>query len=334
MAKFLNKKEQVYDIELTTYGRHLLSKGTFKPVYYAFYDNNIIYDKKYTNSASAENQSIIHNRIKNDTQYIESLTLFRDLDETLNGFRGGTAGTYDQPREIDRASLPESDIFKIDGSISDVNSGAEIDRAPAWKVVSIQSRIVSTQNRDSANNSLIPQINIESTYVKRIKNNTLDFDPTSFRRVGDKTAVFSDGKVIQIEHQDPFYYVEELNTILLTENFEIEVYEILDVSGDNTPQQLNRKYFRRNSPQVQNGFLVSETPDRLSDTELSADSVEYYFDVLTDRNSDRKIACRATTDFSKESYYIDLDFDCRDKRGDSLFYDIYGTVTEPEICQT
>jgi len=48
MAKFLNKKEQVYDLKLTSYGHYLLSIGTFKPVYYTFLDDNIIYDKSYT----------------------------------------------------------------------------------------------------------------------------------------------------------------------------------------------------------------------------------------------------------------------------------------------
>ena len=44
MAKFLNKKEQVFDLKLTSYGNYLLSQGNFKPVYYAFYDDNVVYD--------------------------------------------------------------------------------------------------------------------------------------------------------------------------------------------------------------------------------------------------------------------------------------------------
>ena len=84
MAKFLNKKEQVYDLQLTTYGRHLLSTGRFKPTYYAFYDDNVIYDLKYANGGVAETQSTVHDRIKNETQYLESVTLFRDLEQTLN----------------------------------------------------------------------------------------------------------------------------------------------------------------------------------------------------------------------------------------------------------
>ena len=47
MAKFLNKKEQVYDLQLTSYGHYLLSIGSFKPKYYTFLDDNILYDKRY-----------------------------------------------------------------------------------------------------------------------------------------------------------------------------------------------------------------------------------------------------------------------------------------------
>ena len=42
--EFFNKKEEVIDLKLTQFGRHLLSKGKFKPVYYSFFDDNIMYD--------------------------------------------------------------------------------------------------------------------------------------------------------------------------------------------------------------------------------------------------------------------------------------------------
>ena len=41
MPNFFDKKEEVINIELTQYGKHLLSKGKFRPEYYAFYDQRI-----------------------------------------------------------------------------------------------------------------------------------------------------------------------------------------------------------------------------------------------------------------------------------------------------
>ena len=87
MAKFLNKKEQVYDLKLTSYGHHLLSTGKFKPVYYAFYDDNVIYDIRYASgsaSASIEPQNNIHERIKENTSYLEGQVLFSEVERNIN----------------------------------------------------------------------------------------------------------------------------------------------------------------------------------------------------------------------------------------------------------
>ena len=77
--KFLNKKEQVIDFKLTSYGNYLLSQGKFKPEMYAFYDDNVIYDASYVGLTEKQNE--IHERIKNNTSYIESLVLFEDVED-------------------------------------------------------------------------------------------------------------------------------------------------------------------------------------------------------------------------------------------------------------
>ena len=41
---FFNQKEEVLQIELTQYGKYLLSRGKWKPAYYAFFDDDVIYD--------------------------------------------------------------------------------------------------------------------------------------------------------------------------------------------------------------------------------------------------------------------------------------------------
>ena len=49
---FFNKKEEVIDIQLTRYGKVLLSEGNFKPAYYQFFDDDIIYSQKSPNYTS------------------------------------------------------------------------------------------------------------------------------------------------------------------------------------------------------------------------------------------------------------------------------------------
>ena len=41
--EFFNKKQDVIDLQLTNFGRHLLSKGKFKPVYYSFFNMDNVY---------------------------------------------------------------------------------------------------------------------------------------------------------------------------------------------------------------------------------------------------------------------------------------------------
>ena len=52
---FFNKKEEVIQIKLTQYGKHLLSKGKFKPTYYAFFDDSVLYDSNYAGHTEVQN---------------------------------------------------------------------------------------------------------------------------------------------------------------------------------------------------------------------------------------------------------------------------------------
>ena len=63
------------------------------------------------------------------------------------------------------------------------------------------------------------------------------------------------------------------------------------------------------------------------------ESVAYYFDFLVDGQISHDKACKAASQFNRNSYYIDLDFECENiKETNPLHIDIYGKVTEPEIC--
>ena len=63
MAKFINKKVQVFDLQLTTYGRRMFSVGSFRPTYYTFFDDNVVYDSRYI-SLTGSAQNSINERVK------------------------------------------------------------------------------------------------------------------------------------------------------------------------------------------------------------------------------------------------------------------------------
>ena len=330
MATFIDKKERVFDIELTSYGKYLLSVGKFKPSYYAFYDDNIIYDKQYAHSTATENQNDIDARIKN-TQYIESLVLFRDVEETLNNGEGAS-DWYNQNAITSGQQGPTKDIFKMDAPIGDAAIEGNTNKSPAWKIVGLQGKIQSVTETDATNNSIVPQINITATYNKKVveANAVISDDP--IRNSVVQTATFVDGKKIILKLEDPMYYIEEVNSPIFVKNFDIEIFEVLTSSNEDAYEQLSRKNFKSKSKQIVNGFMVSDKIEDM-EKEITTNDVEYYFDVLADQDIDQEIACKAAIHFNKKSYYVDLDFECEEKIDDGVFYDIYGTSTEPEICQ-
>ena len=78
---FFNKKNEVISIELTSYGKYLLSKGKFKPVYYEFLDTDILYDGNY--GGLTENRNDIADRIKNETPRLKPQYVFTGVETKL-----------------------------------------------------------------------------------------------------------------------------------------------------------------------------------------------------------------------------------------------------------
>lgn len=69
---FFNKKEDVLDVQLTQLGKYQLSKGTFKPKFYVFSDDEILYDVSYAGGAE-EKARDTSNRIQRETQRLKTL---------------------------------------------------------------------------------------------------------------------------------------------------------------------------------------------------------------------------------------------------------------------
>jgi len=328
--KFLNKKEQVFDIQLTPYGKQKLSMGELKPTHYAFFDDNILYDIEYAHSGASEVQNDTHKRIKEETQYLESQVIFKQV---LSGtmVAGGTFTEITIPQP---ASLYTRESYIGDALLQ----SQEQDVAPAWKVIAMQGTISSSNSFLAGtldNNSQIQrernggitQINIDANYELKAQQGSFRTSVDNVRNIQDTSQIFSDDTVVRLISEDALVYVEELNTELLTENFDIEVFEVPE-SGETG--ELRRLYFENEAPQVVNGMLVRSTPFAVNQS-LTTSSVEYYFSIDKDYQIEPKIACKYLNQFNTEDYLIDLDFDCEEQDED-LFFDIYGRVTESEIC--
>jgi len=353
MAKFINKKEQVFDIQLTPYGRHLMSLGTFQPSYYAFFDDNIIYDGNYAGITETQNE--IGQRIKKDTQYMEGLVLFENVEDVLTNTnppitQEGSDISYFEVDVNPMQITPRKDSYRYTSMIGDAYLDGEQQIAPGWKVVTLNGKITGTSPEDTKNDIKIPQVHIELNYEKTITDADFgtELREEHLRKAISRTRPFGDNKLIQLVSDDLLVYVEELNTDMLTENFDIEIFEIEDdaasLGGSHLERRdaFRRKYFKEDHQRIMGSLITPESLNafdpvdddiRNIDLNYTTSSVGYYFDVLKDYQIDPEIACKNAEVFNRESYYIDLDFDCKRADGDSNIYvDLYGPVTEPEIC--
>ena len=357
MASILDKKERVIDFKLTPYGRYKLSIGTFKPVYYSFYDAGIIYDGAYAGIWN-EKQNDINVRIKEETHYLTTQAVFEpvgDLPPAAQAFvtAGGTffpdlpggplegdaypIGFFPVDKFPDAGSIPAADFYNIDASIGDAHfDGPTQQNAPAWKVVTLEGEISGSRYRNNDNLDGgkvvldIPQIDITLNYVKKVDDRRFTPDPNSIYDIIGSTEAFSDNRVVRVVEDNLLTYLEEVNTDTLVENFEIEVF----VTGSD--DTLKRKFFENHPEQIVGGYMTSPQPLNNSSAIYTTSSVEYYFDVLTDSQINQEIACRGATTFNRGSYYVDLDFDCESEDMENVYYDIYGSAVgteDIEICQ-
>jgi len=351
MGKFLNKKERVIDFKLTSYGKHVLSDGNFKPTYYAFFDDNVIYDSAYMNISESQNDT--NKRIKVDTQYLEGQILFQDVEAQPDYTSIVESGEYsssaaDNTRKIafkytttPTYNLPRKDVFRFEQMIGDALLETEGQEIPAWKIAALDGQFDTITQKDNTFPSAsveIPQINIEANYRLKI-GNTQTVSYTAPDVLGTDAqwqgqVLFANNEFVFLEKDDMTFYIEEMNTILLNKNFDVEVFEVTS-SASGSDDLLFRKQFKKDFKSLNGGNITKDYFDNLNNQyiEPTPDDVEYYFNIYRDHSVNHATACKGAEIFNKDSYYIDLDFDCEIFTEDGVYYDIYGIVTEPEICQ-
>ena len=121
---FFNKKEEVFDIELTSYGKYLFSKGKFKPAYYAFSDDEIIYDPSYSSSGSVELGEETFRRIVQNGISTKALYEGESAESRIHQLNGHTIRTDKSTGRAIRAGkinkTPVDDIYGKD-YIDDIN---------------------------------------------------------------------------------------------------------------------------------------------------------------------------------------------------------------------
>tara|TARA_R110000824_G_scaffold399263_1_gene604524 strand:+ start:49482 stop:50456 length:975 start_codon:yes stop_codon:yes gene_type:complete len=312
--KFLDKKEQVFDIQLTQHGKRLLSKGVFRPEYYAFFDDDIIYDYNWAGQDETQNEA--EGRIF-EVSRLEPQYNFSGVETKLKeqNVINSQAAQNESDREVPFGPLNTADPFS--------------NFIPAWDIQFLNGKIESFEKMFKAESLQlkIPQLEVILHHDLKISHTDAVFDegdfldPNGMTPGDDHTGfIFPDGTYhfLDATKGDMFLKLREHNTEFLDDNFEIEVYKI------NTDEELEKLYFMNDQQaNIKDGILLDE--HHYADiTDFGPHYVEYYFDLLTDKQITNEIYCKALQENVLEDIYSDKQiFDCDEIEQVKNFSDIY-----------
>jgi hypothetical protein len=267
-VSFFNKKEDVIDIELTQYGKYLLSKGKLKPAFYAFSDDEIVYDPSYNSSGSTEVrmetfERIARNNIRAKTFYESDSAEERVLK--LNGHTFTTDKSSGRSTRSGRINkVPVDEIYGKD-YVQDINMDPEKrslfrnilgnanvgdQNSPAWKIKSLNNQIFKSPIELSSSGdtglgaaALIPVIEIDidyRTFIYSRENEEESGITQEYVTQQDPLGKVVDyiDKQILIDDQKVLLDISEGNVPYRNENFDLEFYiveekseEVQDASG-------------------------------------------------------------------------------------------------------
>jgi len=327
--KFFDPKEDVIDIKLTQYGKHLLSKGKFTPTYYAFFDDDIIYDVGWvTGSVMYEAQSDIADRIQDDTPRLRAQHCFhgveteiKKINELVRQKKAKLGDEMLQPMASKHHSL----------ALPLGNSSLNSRNMPAWEAYFLQGSLNGSVQviTGSSPNIKIPQLDCTVTYKARAFDETEEVPMSDADRQrnddsgGDQDHVgkwggeveFEDGSTLQVFRDYLLLELEEKHTEYLEDNFDIEVYEIKEYEGSGSAQpgegkgprqELVPLYFARQSTNLGELYLTNAPQGSAQDfetmfPEVDPSYVEYFFEVNVDREIDDSVVCASLPDDQSRS---------------------------------
>jgi len=325
---FFNKKTEVMQIEMTPYGRYLYSIGKFMPHSYEFVDDDVMYKM----SGSTETQEAAHSRILSETPKPKINRAFQD--EAAEAISPPTIS--DMRIMTRKMNQRQSSLYSLGRS---AYSGSNI---PLMQTTMLQGSISGSQmtytvrpragRHGDGGEVLIPQVDVDLNF-KAVLRDTLDI-PDDYDGASVQSTTFGDGTYIDIRYTEPIIHLKEFNSFYEKENFEIEVFKVTGIAGDETltPLRTEKKFSA-----IVNDLLVSSEPLndlRPSNTDLfeedreTSEYLEYFFDVQVDSEIPPEELCKAVDKLEINSQFLDEELICPDQRTDR--FDIYSTRVSPE----
>jgi len=280
---FFNKKEEVIEIKLTSYGKGLLAKGKLKPTHYAFFDDDIIYDPEY----GASSDSSADTRIREETPRSRVQYNFSSVED-VNASREETVPTTSGDIIKDIIIQEQKRRNTIIPIGTSANSSIH---HPAWKTYLLQGELDSSlpyiEMGDSTIN--IPQLEVKQRDFTYKAITDIDFGTELYG------FEFPDGSSVTLkedENNEFLLFLQENNASSDSENFSIEIYEVEEQSGKEflTPLAFSKPQQR---DMIVDGYMLDNEEQPELDPSEDPTLSEYYFDIEVDEEIDPEILRRA-----------------------------------------
>lgn len=256
--EFFNKKEEVLDFQITSYGKNLLATGNFKPVFYAFLDDEILYD--VSGSGMTEKQNASEGRIQSDTPMMKVSPTITGAETRVQQFIENVAGSVQNSDPANNVETFQQQSYGERERTSYLigRSSLSSEYAPAWK-----AEILSTPELSSSTRYLdtdgqidnIPQLDITIDYETYFQKGRLSSD--SITGYYEDTNFF-----LALKENYLMMEIIEENTDFEKENYEIEIF-LSEPGGEYTQKSF--------APVSETEFVMP-----------SVQNVEYFMNILVD----------------------------------------------------
>ena len=235
--EFFNQKEEVLDLKLTQYGKRLLASGEFSPLYYAFFDKDIVYNSEF--AGFSEQQNDTETRIKNETprikvqhNFIGIETQFHEMKEIIKNEE-----QFSDKQIKEKLQDIENKYFALASAVGTTQLNNEYNAA--WEVKFYNESLSGSSGMITGSATpyiKIPQLDSTITFKTYMTNNLGGINIEPDEVPGDPTLLddqilleaepleFEDGSGVILKQDFMLLGIDEKNTDFLNENFEIEVF--------------------------------------------------------------------------------------------------------------
>jgi len=292
---FFDKKEEVLEFKLTEYGKRKLQLGRLNPTFYAFFDDDILYNTEA--AGFDEHQNTSDRRIRFETPALKVQKSTTGAETRVNQFLEEVSGPLQETGSATGQYIISENSVAFVNAFQDTpqfaqkfflgadplgTSDLKTQYAPAWHINTLENEISSSQyyqavNLTASNTSLadgivrnIPQIDVTIDYKSFYSSDDEldDLIDEQAEKVVKLTEDSETGVALYLKEDYLVLDVVERNTDNLKDNFDIEVY----LSGSDgtytqktflTTQNLGEVLNDQKVEFFANIFVDSEMPDEV-----------------------------------------------------------------------